>query len=55
MAKANLEKPLVVRDKETLSISVNFDPKVCKNEVISNNIIQLFFFMSCLIACSIAA
>ena len=28
VAKANLDKPLIVRDPETLSISVNFDPKV---------------------------
>ena len=29
VAKANLDKPLIVRDPKTLSISVNFDPKVC--------------------------
>ena len=28
VAKANLDKPLIVRDPGTLSISVNFDPKV---------------------------
>ena len=28
VAKANLDKPLIVRDPDTLSISVNFDPKV---------------------------
>ena len=28
MAKANLDKPLIVRDPDTLSVSVNFDPKV---------------------------
>ena len=28
VAKANLDKPLILRDPDTLSISVNFDPKV---------------------------
>ena len=28
VAKANLDKPLIIRDPDTLSISVNFDPKV---------------------------
>ena len=28
MAKANLDKPLIVRDPNTLLISVNFDPKL---------------------------
>ena len=28
VAKINLDKPLIIRDPETLSISVNFDPKV---------------------------
>ena len=28
IAKVNLDKPLIVRDPQTLSISVNFDPKV---------------------------
>ena len=28
VAKANLDKPLIIRDPDTLAISVNFDPKV---------------------------
>ena len=28
VAKANLDKPLIVRDPSTLSVSVNFDPKL---------------------------
>lgn len=30
VAKANLDKPLLVRDPNNLQISVNFDPKVCQ-------------------------
>ena len=29
IAHTNLEKPLLVRDPNTLMISVNFDPQVC--------------------------
>ena len=29
VAKANLDKPLIVRDPHNLQITVNFDPKVC--------------------------
>ena len=36
VAKANLDKPLIVRDPDTLSISVNFDPKVCWFKAIAN-------------------
>ena len=31
VAKANLDKPLIVRDPNSLQISVNFDPKVWIN------------------------
>ena len=29
VAKMNLEKPLLIRDPNTLTIEVNFDPQVC--------------------------
>ena len=28
VAKANLDKPLIMRNQKSLSIAVNFDPKV---------------------------
>ena len=32
VAKSNLDKPLIVRDPNSLQISVNFDPKVCPHK-----------------------
>ena len=39
VAKANLDKPLIVRDPKKLSISLNFDPKVCLANVLCECVI----------------
>ena len=36
VAKTNLDKPLIVRDANSLQISVNFDPKVCPHKILLN-------------------
>ena len=40
IAKANLEKPLLLRDEATLQISVNFDPQV-RNVTIAMYILRI--------------